>query len=180
MTDADLTHLSGGQMLNDFAYDSDYKELSGEFPEYQDTKHPRLAAAATSALRAALERSAENACEVQELWDVFQNFVRRHEHGAFVDALVGELHEAVRDAIATEKMGELREDARSKVYLMVQADHGDAIRRQVADELRVEVRQQIVDEIRPGVEAKLREEMMINPDFIASVKADLQRKMLGL
>jgi hypothetical protein len=63
---------------------------------------------------------------------------------------------------------------------MVKADHGDAIRRQVADELRVELRQEIMDEIRPTVAAKLSEEMMLNPDFIASVKADLQRKMLGL
>lgn len=167
-------------MLNDFAYDNDYKELSGEFPEYQDAEHPRLAAAATSALRAALERSAENAWEVQDLWDVFQNFVRRHEHAAFVDALVAGLHEEVRDAIATEKMGELRDDARNKVYLMVQADHGDAIRRAVADELRAELKQQIIEEIRPGIAEQIRNELMASAEFIASVKADLQRKILGL
>lgn len=159
---------------------ADYEELTGELPEYFDRSHPQLASSATRALRGALQSSVENACEVEGLWDVFQSFVRRHEHGVFMDALVGDLHSDIRAAIMAEKEEELREEALVMLRKTIKHDVANDLREEVTNELRQEMLSIIVDEIRPDVEAQLRAELMVSADFIASVKADLQRKMLGL
>lgn len=180
--------------------DDDYEELTGELPQYRDADHPRLALAGTRALRVALERSAENACQVQDFWDVFQNFIRRHEHGTFVDSLVRDLESEVREAIVLERTDELRAEIRAELRDEIRKECQDTIWEQVSNELRDEVedlvratlihevepelrkalRAAITEEIRPEVEVKLRGELMVSADFIASVKVELQRKMLGL
>jgi hypothetical protein len=180
--------------------DDDYEEFTGELPQYRDAAHPRLALAGTRALRVALERSAENACQVQDFWDVFQNFVRRHEHGTFVDTLVRDLESEVREAIILERTDELRAEVIAALHDEIREECEDAIWEEVSNELREEVEEQvratlicevepelrkalraaIIEEIRPEIEVKLRGELMVSADFIASVKADLQRKMLGL
>jgi len=178
----------------------DYEELTEKFPEYQDRDHPQLAAASTRALRVALERSVENAYNVQDFWDVFQNFVREYEHGAFVDALVSDLTDEVRAAVVMERTEELRQELIEELRKEIRKECADSIFEEVSEELREVVEEQvrsklirevepvmrrelrtlIVEEIRPEVEVKLRGELMTDADFIASVKADLQRKILAL
>jgi hypothetical protein len=180
--------------------DDEYEELTGELPQYHDVDHPQLALAGTRALRVALERSAENACQVQDFWDVFQDFVCRHEHGTFVDALVRGLESEVREAIVLERTDELRaaivielrdeirkecegavwEDVTNDLREEIEEQVRAKLIREVEPELRKALRATIIEEIRPEVEVKLRGELMVSADFIASVKADLQRKMLGL
>lgn len=175
-------------------------ELTGQLAWYHAKDHPKLGVAATRALRIALERSAENACQVQDFWDVFQNFIRRHEHGTFVDALVRDLENEVREAIVLERTGELRAEIRAELRGEIREECQGSIWEDVSNELREEIEEEvrislirevepelrrtlraaIIDEIRPEVEVKLRGELMVSADFIASVKADLQRKMLGL
>lgn len=187
-------------MLNDLDEGDDYQELTGEFPEYQDARHPHLAAAATRALRVALERSRESGCQVQDFWDVFQNFVRRHECGTFVDSMVRDLENEVREAIVLERTDELRDEIRAELHDEIRKECKDSIWEKVSNELREEIEEEvritlirevepelrkelraaITEEIRPEIEVKLRGELMVSADFIASVKADLQRKMLGL
>ena len=177
-----------------------YEELSGEYPSYKDTECPQLAFAATRALRVSLDRSVESACTVQDFWEVFQNFVRRYEHGIFIESLVDGLKNDIREALILEKtseiraeiLAELRDEIRKECEATIFEDVSQELREEVEEQvraklireeepaLRQELRAQIIDEIRPQVEVKLRGELIVSADFIASVKADLQRKILGL
>ena len=120
-----------------------YEELTGELPQYRDAAHPRLALAGTRALRTALERSVENACQVQDLWDVFQNFVRRYEHGIFVDALACDLESEVREAIILERTDELRAEVIAALHDEIREECENAIWEEVSNELREEIEEHV-------------------------------------
>ncbi len=180
--------------------DDDYHELTGNLPTYSDSLHPKLAESATRALRVALEKAQENGCQIQDFWDVFQNFVCRYQHGVFVDVLVGELVGEVKAAIIDEKSEEIEAEIIEEIRDEIRKESQDAIFMEVAEELREtiedevrsrlilevepllrkELRQAIMEEIRPQVEMQLRSQLMVDPEFMASVKADLQRKILAL
>lgn len=186
--------------MRDYDDSDSCEEFTDELPKYHDRDHPQVALAGTRALRAALERSSENACQLQDFWDVFQNFIRQHEHGAFVDVLVSELAFELRTAVWAERTDEFKQELIEELREEIRKECADTILSEVSTELREEVEAQvrttlirevepvlrrelravIIEEIRPEVEVKLRGELMTDADFIASVKADLQRKILGL
>ena len=143
-----------------------------EPPFYTDAENPTLASAATQALRKALKDASEQAAEVGELWDVFRSFVTRYQYGEFVSSLVEGTRSELREAIAEAERAALRGEALNALKSELRTTH--------AEEIRDELRQELLSELKPAFEKTLRAKLLADPGFIADVKAELQRKILGL
>lgn len=91
-------------------------------PEYQDRKHPRVAAAATKLLRKALIDSEIHAVSTTDLWVVFEAFVRRHQYGQIVEQLVAEIRDDLTRAIREEYEAEVRASLKAELLPVVEAE----------------------------------------------------------
>ena len=91
-------------------------------PEYRDTEHPRVAAAATKLLRNALAASEIHAVSTTDLWVVFEAFVRRHQYGQIVDQIVAESRDDLTRAIREEYEAEIRASLKAELLPVVKAE----------------------------------------------------------
>ena len=150
---------------------TDPDDFEREPPFYTDAGNPRLATAATDALRRALACASENAVEVGEFWEIFKGFVTRYQYGEFMAAIVDQVRSDVRSAIANAEHDALRKEALIELRDQLREEHEDEFTEQLREELMVE--------LRPAVEKTLRGKLLADPGFIADAKAELQRKILG-
>ena len=165
-------------------------------PVWKSASNPALESDATAALRTALRDSEEDYSNTAALWETFQNFVLRYQYGQFMDKVVGDAYSRIeasireneyeslrnkavaslREAIREELTDEIREELRPSIETKLRLEMRSSVRATVVEQLNGE----LIEKMRPAVEKQLREELMRNQEFIAEVKAEMQRKILGL
>lgn len=180
--------------------EDEVKEFTGTLPKYIDAGHPAVAVAGTRILRKSLAKAELHAVSVADLWDVFSSHVQTYQYGQFTDTLAAEMMTDLRTAIYSEYRTEIIAELRVQLRRDLKADLAESITDELTEEIRNEreadvrlavdselkdemtkdLRARLIIEMGPKIEAELRAELMLNDEFVADAKREIQRKALGL
>ena len=165
-------------------------------PVWQSTANPSLQSDATAVLREALAEAAEDFADISSLWETFQSFVLRYQYGEFMDRFVLDTRNRIELSIRETDYESVRDDAVSTLREEIREDMSASIRREMQPsielEIRTELRLTLLDTVRaelkeelfrvmtPAIEQQIKNNLIGDPVFMAQVKSDLQRKILGL
>lgn len=171
-------------------------DFGREPPTWFAPENDDLQRSATAVLRDALAIAAAERSNIDALWDTFQAFMLRYQYGEFMDQIVRSSYSRVEqaiqdneyDALRAKAIEALRVEVREHMTKEVREKLRPEIEEQLRAELRSSVRSAVVEQLngellaimKPAVERQLRSDLMGDPEFVAEVKAELQRKMLGL
>ena len=165
-------------------------------PVWQSQSNPSLQSDATAVLRDALTEATEDFTNINSLWETFQSFILRYQYGEFMDKFVLDTrnrielsiretdYESVRDDAVSTLREEIREDMTASIRKEMQPSIEKEIREELQQTLIEIVRGELTEELlrvlKPAVEKQIRNDLLADAEFMAQVKSDLQRKILGL
>jgi hypothetical protein len=159
----------------------------------------RVDYAFSEALRQALEDSIEYGECLDEMWFTFMNATRKYQQQLFMESLVAEIKDELREAISAECSAEIREMAHKQLRDELRLELGASIRAEISEQelesikkdvrekLKLELGPHIRDryvielkqELRSEVAHQLKAELLQDAEFVAQAKLELQRKIAG-
>ena len=176
-----------------------FDEFNRPPPVWKSIDNPTLEHDATAALRSALAETEEDEEELgttAALWNTFQRFIIRYQYGNFMDKTIGlarsrieaAIRESEYESLRSDAVTSLREEIREKLTEQIRTELRPAIETKLRVEMRSSVRALVVEQLngelielmKPAIENQLKRDLMQDQEFIAEVKAEMQRKILGI
>ena len=133
---------------------------------------PDLEGLAENALQDALSNVMDDNSLADHIWEQFMNIL-----SAYKSAVATSIHDAVRDEIYQQALSDEYDNIKNRA--IADALNGSSFENEIYD-LRADVEARLHTELRPIVTERIKTELLSDQEFIADVKNDLKRKILGL
>lgn len=138
---------------------------------YVDSKYPRVQGAGSKVLAKALQNSLDNFQDLDELWHVFLDHIRKHEFAEEISRQIKSIKDEMVSSIKHDCEGDLRRRAFDEVK--------NSLKSEVSEQLRTEFRMQLAPTIEAEVKSKLTQELSttLRPYVTREIRNELEPKI---